>query len=72
MAKGCTLSNGYLSLGGLPRNSVDRITDRPDITSAVDRGRKVSIQTNKQTKYYQFTVDSFRGWLVVNQAVWTL
>ena len=40
---------GYLSLGGLPRNSVDRITDRPDMTSVVDRGRKASTQTNKQT-----------------------
>ena len=48
MAKGCALSTGYLPRGGLPRNSVDRITDRPDTTSAVDRGRKASIQTNKQ------------------------
>ena len=49
MAKGCALSTGYLPRGGLPRNSVDRITDRPDMTSAVDRGRK-SINPNKQTK----------------------
>ena len=48
MAKGCALSTGYLPLGGLPRNSVDRIADRPDMTSAVDRGRKASTQTNKQ------------------------
>ena len=27
---------------------MDRITDRPDMTSAVDRGRKASTQTNKQ------------------------
>ena len=47
MAKGCALSTGYLPRGGLPRNSVDRITDRPDMTSAVDRGRKASTQTNK-------------------------
>ena len=33
----------------LHRNSVERITDRPDMTSAVDRGRKASAQTNKQT-----------------------
>ena len=46
MAKGCALSTGYLPRGGLPRNSVDRITDRPDMTSAVDRGRKASTQTN--------------------------
>ena len=46
MAKGCALSTGYLPRGGLPRNSVDRITDRPDMTSAVDRGRKASTQAN--------------------------
>ena len=50
MAKGCALSTGDLPRGGLPRNSVDRITDRPDMTSAVDRGRKASIQTNKQNR----------------------
>ena len=49
MAKGCALSTGYLPRGGLPRNNVDRITDRPDMTSAVDRGRKASTRTNKQT-----------------------
>ena len=27
---------------------MDRIADRPDMTSAVDRGRKASTQTNKQ------------------------
>ena len=48
MAKGCALSTGYLPRGGLPRNSVDRITDHPDMTSAVDRGRKASTQTNKK------------------------
>ena len=48
MAKGCAICTGYLPRGGLPRNSVDRITDRPDMTSAVDRGRKASTQTNKQ------------------------
>ena len=47
MAKGCALSSSFLPLGGLPRNSVDRITDRPDMTSAVDRGRKASTQINK-------------------------
>ena len=51
MAKGCALSTGYLPRGGLPRNSVDRITDRPDMTSAVDRGRKASTQTNKQNDF---------------------
>ena len=30
-------------------NSVDRITDRPDMTSAVYRGYKASTQTDKQT-----------------------
>ena len=47
MAKGCALSTAYLSRGGFPRNSVDRITDRPDMTSAVDCGCKASTQTNK-------------------------
>ena len=47
MAKGCALSTGYLPRGGLPRNSVDRLTDRSDMTSAVDSGRKASTQTNK-------------------------
>ena len=54
MAKGCALSTGYLPRGGLPRNSVDRITDRPDMTSAVDRGRKASTQTNKQKIFLIF------------------
>ena len=40
MSKGCVLNTGYLPRGDLPRNSVDRITDRPDMTSTVDRGRK--------------------------------
>ena len=48
MAKGCALSTGYLPRGGLPRNSVDRLTDHPDMTSTVDCGRKASTQTNKQ------------------------
>ena len=47
MAKGRALSTGHLPRGGLRRNIVDRITDRPDMTSAVDRGRKASTQTNK-------------------------
>ena len=44
MAKGWALSTGNLPRGGLPRNSVDRMTDRPDMTSAVDRGRKALTQ----------------------------
>ena len=47
MAKGCALSTGYLPRGGLPRNNVDRIIDRADMTSVVDHGRKASTQTNK-------------------------
>ena len=49
MGKWCALSTGKLPRGGLPRNSVDRITDRPDMTSAVYRGRKEPTKTNKQT-----------------------
>ena len=48
MAKGCELGTGYLHRGGLPRNSVDRVTDRPDMTSAGDRGRKASTQTKRK------------------------
>ena len=44
LAKRWELCTGNLPRGGLPRNSVDRITDRPDITSAVDRGRKALTQ----------------------------
>ena len=46
MAKGWVLSTGNLPRGGFPRNSVDRITDRPDMTSAVDRGHKALTQSN--------------------------
>ena len=34
MSKECKLSTGKLPLGGLPRNSVVRINDHPDMTSA--------------------------------------
>ena len=46
MAKICVLRTGYLPRGGLPRNSVDRLTDRPDMTSAVYCGRKAPTQLN--------------------------
>ena len=48
MAKGWALSTCNLPRGGLPRNSVDGITDRPDMTSAVDRGRKALTQQQQQ------------------------
>ena len=44
MAEGWALSTGNLPRGGLSRNSVDRITDRPDTTSAFDRGHKALTQ----------------------------
>ena len=47
MAKGWALSTGNLPRGGLPRNSVDRITYRPNMTSAVDRGHKALTQQPK-------------------------
>ena len=49
MAKGCAPSTGNLPRGGLPRNSVDRITDCPDMTSAVDCERKALTQLNNST-----------------------
>ena len=48
MAKRCALRTSNLLRGGLPRNSVDRFTDRPDMTSAVYRGRKASTQQQQQ------------------------
>ena len=48
MAKECTLSTGKLPLGGLPRNSVVRITDchpSADTSSAVYRGSKAINQS---------------------------
>ena len=50
MVKICALSTGNLLRGGLPRNSVDRITDRPDMTSDVYRGRKASTQTKLKSR----------------------
>ena len=35
-----TLNTGKLPPGGLPRNSVVRLTGHPDMTSAVYHGRK--------------------------------
>ena len=49
MVKECTLSAGKLPLGGLPRNRVFRITDHPDMTSAVYRGR-ITNQIKSQNK----------------------
>lgn len=51
MAKEFTLSTGKVPLCGLPRNSVVRITDCPDMTSAVDCGNKASTQPTKQKTY---------------------
>ena len=42
MAKECMLSTDKLPLGGLPRNSVVRMTDSPDMTSAAYHGRKAT------------------------------
>ena len=52
MAKECTLSTGEMPLGGLPRNSVVRITDRPNMTSAVYCGRKASNQHQQQIRLH--------------------
>ena len=49
MANECALSPGKLPLGNFPRTSVVRITDRPDMSSAVYHGAITGIyQTNKQ------------------------
>ena len=45
-------------LGGLslPRKSVGKLTDRPDMTIDVYHGRKTTTQPSPQTKIYQTTV----------------
>ena len=48
MVKECALSTGKLPVGGLPWDSVVRINDRPDMTSAVDSGHKASTQPTNQ------------------------
>ena len=46
----CTLSTGKLPLGCMPRNSVVRIIDSPDMTSAVYHGHKALNKKKKKTK----------------------
>ena len=50
LAKVCARSTGY-RLGGLslPRKSVIRLTDRPDMTLDVYRGRKTTMQQQQQS-----------------------
>ena len=43
----CTISTGKLPLGGLCRNSVVRINDCPDMTSAVYCARKALVNQTK-------------------------
>ena len=47
MAMEWTLSTGKLPLGGLRSSNDVTITDHPDMTSAVYRGRKAPNQTKK-------------------------
>ena len=44
MAKECMLSTGKLPLEGIPRNSMVRITDYPDLIPAVYCGHKATNQ----------------------------
>ena len=70
------LSAGKLRPGGLSWNSVIRITDHPDMASAVYRGRRALNQTNEtktfifspmilftctvQCEFYRYRNDSFK------------
>ena len=45
----CILSSGKLLPAGLPRNSVVRIIDRPDMTTAIYHGCEATNQKEKQT-----------------------
>ena len=59
-------------LGGLslPRKSVVRLTDRPDMTLDVYRGRKTTIQQQQQSNKYEcgLMVTDINGdmWLIVH------
>ena len=57
MAKECMLSTGKPSLGGLPNNSVVKITDRRDMTTAVYHERKASTQPTKHLFFYCVHID---------------
>ena len=50
-------------LGGLslPRKSVVRLTDRPDMTLDVYRGRKTTMQQQQQQLFYSITFEGRRG-----------
>ena len=50
-------------LGGLslPRKSVVRLTDRPDMTLDVYRGRKTTMQQQQQLTYRERTSDSINA-----------
>ena len=61
VVKECTVSIGKLPLEGLPRNSVLRITDHPDMTSAVCRGPKALNKKNRNIKHYDETMKRAHG-----------
>ena len=72
MAKECMLSTGKLPLGGLPRNSVARITAHPDMTAAhlPQRQGLLTRDSNDLSSYFQFKSNpskmcSVVGWMVV-------
>ena len=43
-----TLSLGNLPLGCLPRNSLTKIAEHPDMTLAIENGHTAPTQSNKQ------------------------
>ena len=47
MAKECTLSTGQLPPEGLSRNGAVRITDYPDMTSALNKTNKTYLNTTE-------------------------
>ena len=58
-------------LGGLslPRKSVVRLTDRPDMTLDVYRGRKTTMQQQQQPKHITFTLPLRYGQLVLGNTL---
>ena len=55
-------------LGGLslPRKSVVRLTDRPDMTLDVYRGRKTTMQQQQQHKHSLFNKEFKTKYLLIN------
>ena len=74
MIKECALKTGNLPVGGLPRNSMVKVTDHPNMTSVFINGYSPSINSKAVTEFYSnFRSLETYGKLVLMVAVcvWT-